>query len=146
MDAISIVNNNRVLWGVTMILLNFGSRYVVADLGKSHELLLSNEIAKKIIIFSMFFVGTRDILTSFLLTVAYIIIVDGILHENRKFNLLPKAFLSKAKQNVSVSQADYERAKQMVSAYEKQTSVQTNVKDAKSLTYINYLNNVSLIK
>lgn len=146
MDAISIVNNNRVLWGVTMILLNFGSRYVVADLGKSHELLLSNEIAKKIIIFSMFFVGTRDVLTSFLLTIAYIIIVDGILHENRRFCLLPKRMLSQAKQHNAVTQTDYEKAKQLVSIYEKQHTNDNTVSDEKKLTYINYLSNISLFK
>ncbi len=82
------LNNNRILWGITMLMLNLGSRYVVADISKLQEKILMNEIVKKLIIFSMFFVATRDILTSFLLCVLYIIIIDGIFHENRKYSFI----------------------------------------------------------
>lgn len=85
LESLAVLNNNKIIWGLTMILLNMGSKYVMADLGKAHERLLQNEWFKKIVLFSMFFVATRDLVTTFLLTVLYIIIVDGILHENRNF-------------------------------------------------------------
>jgi hypothetical protein len=65
-----------------------GAKYVMADLGKVHEKLLANEIAKKIIVFSMFFVATRDIVTAFVLMVFYVLIVDGLLHESRLFSIV----------------------------------------------------------
>lgn len=71
-----------------MILLNMGSKYVLADLGKAHERILNSEIFKKIILFSMFFVATRDVITSLLLTFLYVIIVDGIFHENRNYAVI----------------------------------------------------------
>lgn len=88
MNYIMALNNNKILWGLTMLMLNLGSRYVVADISKLQEKILMNEIVKKFIIFSMFFVATRDILTSFLLCVLYIIIIDGIFHENRKYTFI----------------------------------------------------------
>lgn len=96
MDPFAVLNQSKVMWGVSMLLLNFGARYVMSDLGKVHELLLSSEIMKKVVVLSMFFVATRDLLTSFLLTVAYVIIVDGMLHEKRKICILPSAFISRA--------------------------------------------------
>lgn len=96
MDAFfAIVNQSKVMWGVSMLLLNFGARYVISDLGKVHEFVLSSEIMKKVVVLSMFFVATRDLLTSFLLTVAYVIIVDGMLHEKRKICILPSTFISR---------------------------------------------------
>ena len=73
-----------------MLLLNIGSRYVVADLGKTHEKLLNNEIVKKIVVFCMFFIATRDVIVAFLLTLVYVVIIDGLLHEKRKFCIVPK--------------------------------------------------------
>ena len=37
----------------------------------------------------MFFVATRDIMTAIILTFAFVIILDGLLNENSKFNVLP---------------------------------------------------------
>jgi hypothetical protein len=144
-NAIMIFNQNRVVWGVSMLLLNFGSRYVIADLGKFHELILSHQVTKKIIVFAMFFVATRDILTSFMLALAYIIIIDGILHEKRKFCILPQAITQKASSNKSVSKDDYNKAKSIIDMYEKQDfqSAET-VGVAKKTLYMNYFNNVSL--
>jgi hypothetical protein len=42
-ELIDFLNNNKIVWGVTMLLLNFGSRFIIADLGKFHESLLTNE-------------------------------------------------------------------------------------------------------
>lgn len=87
-ETLAILNNNKIVWGLTMLLLNVGAKYVMADLGKIHETLLANEIAKKIIVFSMFFVATRDIISAFVLTVLYVLIVDGIFHESRKYSIV----------------------------------------------------------
>lgn len=84
------LNDNKLMWGVSMIMLNMGSKYVLGDLGTTHERLMNNEWVKKIILMFMFFMATRDIIISFILTVLYVIIVDGILHEKRKFSLFSK--------------------------------------------------------
>lgn len=155
MDSIiAVVNNNKVLWGLSMLLLNFGSRYVIADLGKTHEIILSSEISKKVIVFAMFFVATRDILTSFLLTLSYILIIDGILHEKRKFCLLPSKIVNEARQNTvkSINKDDYVKAKHIVETFE---TMKTNKSDlmesekeelTKKQLYANYLTNVEIAK
>jgi hypothetical protein len=89
-ELIAVANNNKIVWGLTMLLMNFGSRYIVGDLGKAHDAILSNQIVKKLIVFSLFFVATRDVLTAFLLTIVYIVVIDGILHEKSKFCIVPR--------------------------------------------------------
>lgn len=139
-----IFNQSKVVWGVSMLLLNIGLRYVIADLGKSHEYILTSQIVKKLVVLSMFFVATRDLLTSFLLTIAYILIVDGVLHDKKHFCLIPRTILKKVN-NTSISDEDYVRAKNIIHVFEKQKKqIETendSIKNRKE--YINYLTNLS---
>jgi len=93
LDIITIANSNKIFLGCSMLFMNFGSKYLIGDLGKSHEKILSNHIVKKLIVFSLFFVATRDVITAFLLTILYIVIIDGILHEKSKFCIVPKKLI-----------------------------------------------------
>jgi len=116
-----------------MMLLNFGARFIIADLGKFHEVILNNIYFKKIIIFSLFFVASRDIITAFLLTIFYTLIVDGILNERKKYCIVPTKY-----KNTTVGEADYLHAKNIVSAYESQ---HTEGNDS----YDKYLQSIALL-
>lgn len=141
-ESIAVLNNNKIIWGVTMILLNMGSKYILADLGKIHEKVLTNELFKKLVLFSMFFVATRDLIVAFLLSVIYILIVDGIFHEKRNFTIvkeLPKKH---------VTDMEYNHAKTIIKQYENNNiaeSVEQSKKKEDEI-YDNYLNNISLIR
>lgn len=137
-ETLALLNNNKIIWGITMLLLNMGSKYVLADLGKIHESLLANEIAKKIVIFSMFFVSTRDLLVAFLLSVLYIIIIDGIFHEKRNFSLVKGTNL-----NSVISEEEYKKAKETIILYEKQLNVSHENPDN---LYDKYLNNIYVLR
>ena len=93
-DILVLASNNKLIWGLTMLLMNLGARYLAADLGISHEKFLNNHITKKLIIFSLFFVATRDIPISFLMTILYVIIVDGLLHDKSKYCIVPKTVIT----------------------------------------------------
>ena len=93
LETIALANNNKLFWGLTMLLMNFGSRYLIGDLGKAHEKILTSHLVKRLIVFSLFFVATRDIIAAFLLTMLYIFIIDGLLHEKSKFCIVPKKMI-----------------------------------------------------
>jgi hypothetical protein len=140
------INSNKIMWGVSMLMLNFGARYVVADLGKAHEVILSHEITKKLIVLCLFFVATRDILMSFILTVAYIVVIDGILHEKRRFCLVPKSIIetATAKQH-TVSKDDYLKARDIINRYETNKENDKEVIELNKKTlYMNYVNNIKM--
>jgi hypothetical protein len=90
MSYIDLLNNNKFFWGSCMLFLNMGSRFVIADLGSFNEKILSHNLVKKFILFCLFFVATRDILTSLLLTIAFSIIIYGLFNENSKYSLVPQ--------------------------------------------------------
>lgn len=135
------LNNSKVLAGVSIILMNVGSRFVISDLGIIHNKILASEGCKKIVIFAMFFVATRDVLIAFMLTIAYIIIVDGILHEKRKFCIIPKKYIDET--IASVTEQEYFKAKEIVTRYEKENK---KVIDENNINvYDIYKNNLSII-
>lgn len=144
-ELIAFLNNNKIVWGLTMLLLNLGSRFIVADLGKFHESLLTNEFVKKIILFSMFFVATRDIITAFLLTILYMFVIDGLLHEKRKFCIVPNKYKNI---NPVIDEKQYFDAKQKIIAYEQQQKkTNTNTLSSeydKYVAKINILNNINI--
>lgn len=149
MDGLfAFVNQSKLMWGMSMLMLQFGARYVLGDLGKAHEVLLAHEITKKFVVVAMFFVATRDIVVSFVLTIAYIIIVDGILHEDSKFCLIPKGMQENIKQSsnkgMMIPLEDYKKAQQIIKAYETQKH-NSDIKIRESdVSYVKYVANISL--
>jgi hypothetical protein len=139
-EVLIALNNSKIFWGVSMILLNMGSRYIIGDLGKTHEQILTSEIFKKIILFSMFFVATRDVITSFLLTVVYVIVIDGLLHEKHNFCIIKE----KPVDDNLPSHQEYEKAKTIVTSYE--TSSKNNQSHSLQDKYENYINNLYLLR
>lgn len=145
MDYLQLFNNSKVAAGISMLLLNCGSRYIVGDLGKFHQDVLSNEYVKKIILFAMFFVGTRDILIAFLLTVLYIFVVDGLFNEKKKYCIIPNKYKKKyLQQQVLIDNTQYLQAKEIINNYEKQKQVLEEEQQQKIISENN--NNNSIIE
>lgn len=126
--SLGYLNNSRLFSGIAMIIMNLGSRYIITDLTKAHEKFMTSRIFKKVILFSMFFVGTRDVLLSCILTFAFTVTVNGFLNETRKYNLLPKSSYQPISGNdvPKISEADYHKAREIVQLYEsnKKTPIQ----------------------
>ena len=55
------INNSKYFYAITMILLNMGAKYIEMDLMESHRRFLSSKLLRRIIIFTVSFVATRDI-------------------------------------------------------------------------------------
>ena len=70
------LNENKYFIGVMMILVNLGARFIIDELGDDIRSLMSDKIIRKIFIFCAVFMATRDILTSFILTVVFVIIIN----------------------------------------------------------------------
>jgi hypothetical protein len=75
-----------------MILLNVGSKYVDFKFTKAQEQLLRNGIAREIVIFTIVFMGTRDIMYAIILTAAFIILSEHVFNEKSEYCLIPDKF------------------------------------------------------
>ena len=82
------INESKFFIGLSMILLNIGSKYVDFKFTKSQEQLLRNGIAREILIFTIVFMGTRDIIYAILLTAAFVILSEYVFNEKSKYCLV----------------------------------------------------------
>ena len=87
------LNNNSYFIGFMMILLNIGSKYFVQELGSSLDMFFNLKIVRRLLIFTVFFVATRNVKTSIILTASFIIIALELFNEKSKYCILPKQIL-----------------------------------------------------
>ena len=59
-----------------MILLNIGSRFVEIKFSDSMEAFIKYNIAREVIIFTIAWMGTRDIIVSIILTACFVILAE----------------------------------------------------------------------
>lgn len=82
-----VINNDIVLSGISMLILNIGTKYLTLELSQKQDELLKNYYIRKCVIFIIFWVGTKDIYYSLLLTFLYIVIINNLLNETSKLYL-----------------------------------------------------------
>tara|TARA_A100001011_G_scaffold351177_1_gene391060 strand:- start:27 stop:467 length:441 start_codon:yes stop_codon:yes gene_type:complete len=85
LKSLDSVNGSRFFAGLVMIMMNIGSKYVNLKLSKTQEQFLKGAIARQILIFSIIWMGTRDIITSLILTAVFVILTDHLFNEDSKF-------------------------------------------------------------
>ena len=86
------LNNSKLLIGICMLILNIFSKHVELKLSKSQEEYIRNSITREILIFTIIFIGTHDIILSILMTAAFIILSNTIFNEKSKLCLMPKKY------------------------------------------------------
>ena len=137
------INESKFFIGLSMILLNIGSKYVDFKFTKTQEQLLRNGIAREILIFTIVFMGTRDILYAILLTAAFIILSEHVFNEKSKYCLVP----NRMKELTALMDVDKDG---FVSPEEEQKALDTLKKaernrdknmQHKFSTYMNHINN-----
>lgn len=88
---INELNNNKLLIGVSLILINIGSKYVEMNFSKTQEEALRNGLGRELLLFAILFIGTRDILIAFFLTIIFMLLSNYLFNENCKYCLIPNS-------------------------------------------------------
>jgi hypothetical protein len=81
---LDILADNKLFLGIMLIVLNIGSRHLVDEFSTDPKVYTQNIILRRIAIFAVCFVGTRDLVTSLLLTAGFIIIAQGVSSRSRE--------------------------------------------------------------
>lgn len=89
---LALLNNSKFFAGLIMIMLNIGSKYITIELSKTQEEYLKNHVARQVLIFSISWMGTRDILLSLILTAIFIVLTEFLFNENSKFCVIPHEY------------------------------------------------------
>ena len=91
-NHIMFLNNSKFFAGIIMILLNIGSKFISIQFSRSTEEYLKMNVTKQILVFSMAWMGTRDIYTSLVLTAVFTILSDHLFNEESPYCIVPKKF------------------------------------------------------
>ena len=84
------LNSSKFFAGLVMIMLNIGSKYITIKLSKSQEAYLRNTVARQLLIFSIIWMGTRDVLISIGMTAAFSVLTDHLFNEESNYCVIPK--------------------------------------------------------
>lgn len=76
--AAGILNQNTFFAGIMMLLLNVGSRFIVHEFSSDDKEYRENILIRRICIFAVCFVGTKDVLVSIILTAGFVILAGGL--------------------------------------------------------------------
>ena len=101
--ATKLLNDSKFTAGIAMLMLNIGSKYISIGLSESQEAYLTSSLARQLLIFSVAFIGTKDILVSLLLTIIFILFADYIFNEKSRLCLLPKS-MKEIKKQIDIDQ------------------------------------------
>ncbi len=110
---LNFLNNSKVFAGCIMLLMNLGGRYIVNELPEGIDEVLNNVWVRRIVIFSIAFIATRDVKVSLLLTLVFVLLCQFLLDRRSRFYMLDKA-------NRKVSREDALRAYNVLREYKKQ--------------------------
>jgi|TARA_B100000927_G_C16369787_1_gene430962 hypothetical protein len=91
-EHISRINDSKIFAGLMIITLNIASRFVTIKLGKSIESYLKYTFSKYLLVFTIAWMGTRDIYIAFTIMIIFIIITDYLLDDDSMFCILPEEF------------------------------------------------------
>jgi len=108
MDHINAVASSPFTVGIMILLTNVASRYIVHEFSSNDEEYGQNILLRRLAIFAVCFVGTRDLLVSILLTAGFAILAGGLfrgstyaregMHNSPERNLRTKAGLRECDQ------------------------------------------------
>jgi len=89
---IMYLNNSKFFAGVVMIILNVCSKFVTIQFSKSTEEYLKINVTKQLMVFSMAWMGTRDIYTALVLTAVFTILSDHLFNEESTMCVVPHKY------------------------------------------------------
>jgi hypothetical protein len=97
--------------GICMMLMNVGSRYIVDEFSSKEEEYQRNIFIRRVAIFAVCFMGTRDLVHALLLTAGFVVLAMGISrsHPNEGFEEKKKSIESMCTKDPPLFQKTDER-------------------------------------
>jgi hypothetical protein len=89
MEMIHYINSSPYFVAFVMLTMNIGGRFLVMEIPQVFERIFEHPIARKCILFSIFFMASRDIRIALLLTLFVTIIFHYLLKEDSIYSILP---------------------------------------------------------
>jgi hypothetical protein len=96
--SIQDINMNPYLLGFAYILLNLGGRFMVLSVTPAQEAFLQNIVFRPLLLYAIMFIGTRNLVVAFWLTLIVLVSLHYLLNENSDWYLLKAHHIKTAQQ------------------------------------------------
>ena len=133
------INKSKYFAGVVMIMLNIGSKYITIKLSKSQEAYLGSSIARQLLIFSIIWMGTRDLIIALIMSAVFVILTDHLFNEKSSYCVLPKALreyedlIDENKDGV-ISKEEIEKAKNLLEKAQKNEKYKNHLRQVEDFS------------
>jgi len=126
---INLLNSSKYFTGIMMIILNIGSRFVEIKLSDSMESFIKYNIARELLIFTMAWMGTRDIIVALVLTAVFVILSEFLLNHKSNYCILSKKYYMNIDTNKDgrISDSEINNAMNILERAKKQKEKQRNM-------------------
>jgi hypothetical protein len=110
------LNNSKLFAGFIMILMNLGGRYVSNDISKSANNILNTKLIRNFLVFSMAFIATRDVISSTIIVLLFILVFRYFLNEKSKYCILPDNYVINIDENGDgiISNEEIQKSKELL--------------------------------
>lgn len=85
-DKINSLATSPISIGIMILLTNVGSRFVVHEFSDDDREYSQNILFRRLVIFAVCFVGTRDLVVSIILTAAFVVLAGGLFRGKGPFS------------------------------------------------------------
>lgn len=135
------IGTNKLLLGIFMIFMNIGSRYIELKLTKGQEMIIKN-IGREVLIFTIAFIHTKDLILSFIITGIFIILANFVLNEKSKYNILPEKY-KKLAQLIDTNKDNIISENEINKAYDTLKKARGQIDDYHKIKTIESFNNMN---
>ena len=87
-----LLNDSKFFAGLVILTMNIGSKYISVELSKTQENYIKYSLGRQILIFAIIWMGTRDIVTSLVMTILFILFADYLFNEHSKYCIIPDQY------------------------------------------------------
>ena len=91
-SSFASLNNSKYFTAIIMIMLNIFSKYVKIELSKSQEKFLQHNVARQILVFSIIWMGTKDVLIALTMTAVFHVLANHLLNEESSMCIIPNSW------------------------------------------------------
>lgn len=91
-NRIQTVNDSKIFAGIMIITLNIVSRFVSIKVSKTMEAYLKYTFSKYLLVFTIAWMGTRDIYIALIVLTGFIVMIEFLFDEESMFYILPEEF------------------------------------------------------
>ena len=102
--SIQDINMNPYLLGFAYILLNLGGRFMVLSVTPAQEAFLQNIVFRPLLLYAIMFIGTRNLVVAFWLTLVVMVTLHYLLNEESEWYLLKAHHLTSTRSDSALPQ------------------------------------------